>query len=182
MVSVRRGTVGARRGDTGGHVSGYITRFGSLDSYDKGGIEIINDDPKHYAFSNIFEVAGSSRPWEKVAVAKNVRYVLEVIRAEGTSEWRTCAHDEFATVLDGEVVVELVKLDRPAVPAEKEGSVALAAPPSGPRMGHLVLGRGHLGLLPANSAYRFVAARGVILLQTMQGDDTVERWADICLS
>ena len=85
--------------------------------------------------------------------------------------------------MDGEVVVELVKLDRPAVPAEKEGSVALAAPPSGPRMGHLVLGRGHLGLLPANSAYRFVGhGVGVILLQTMQGDDTVERWADICLS
>jgi hypothetical protein len=50
-------------------------------------------------------------------------------------------------------------------------------------MGHLVLGRGHLGLLPANSAYRFVADRvGVILLQTIQGDDTIERWAEICLS
>ena len=164
-------------------MSGYSTRFGSLESYDKGGIEIINDDPKHYAFSNIFEVAASSKPWEKVAVAKNVQYVLEVIRAEGTSEWRSCAHDEFATVLDGEVVVELVALDQPVVPADKGGSVALAAPPTGPKMGHLVLGRGHLGLLPANSAYRFVAhGVGVILLQTIQGDDTIERWAEICLS
>ena len=38
-------------------------------------------------------------------------------------------------------------------------------------------------LLPANAAYRFRAdAPGVILLQTILGDDTVERWAEICLS
>ena len=38
-------------------------------------------------------------------------------------------------------------------------------------------------LLPANAAYRFHAERpGVILLQTIVGDDTVERWAEICLS
>jgi hypothetical protein len=163
-------------------MTSYTTKFGSLVSFDKGGIEIIDDDPKHYVFSNIFEVAGSSKPWEKVAVAKNVRYVLEVIRAEGTSGWRTCAHDEFATVLDGEVRVELVKPEQPALPPEHEGSIALATEPTGPKMGHLVLRRGHLGLLPANSAYRFVADRpAVILLQTMHGDDTIERWAEICL-
>lgn len=161
----------------------YVTKFGSLDSYEKGGIEIIDDDPKHYVFSNIFEVANSSKPWEKVAVAKNVKYVIEAIRAEGTSEWRTCAHDEFTTVLDGEVTVELVKLDQPAVPAEKEGSVRLDGEPVGRKMGHLVLRRGHQGLLPANSAYRFVASRpGVMFVQTIHGDDTIERWADICLS
>jgi hypothetical protein len=38
-------------------------------------------------------------------------------------------------------------------------------------------------LLPANAAYRFHAdTPGVILLQTILGDDTVERWAEICLS
>jgi hypothetical protein len=37
--------------------------------------------------------------------------------------------------------------------------------------------------LPANAAYRMSAtAPSVILLQTILGDDTVERWADICLS
>jgi hypothetical protein len=33
------------------------TRFGSLELYEKGGVEVINDDPRNYAFSNIFEVA-----------------------------------------------------------------------------------------------------------------------------
>ena len=37
--------------------------------------------------------------------------LLEVIRAEGTSEWRTCAHDESALVMDGEVTVELRRGD-----------------------------------------------------------------------
>ena len=50
-------------------------------------------------------------------------------------------------------------------------------------MGHIVLRRGHQALLPANAAYRFVASRpSVILMQTILGDDTIERWADICLS
>ena len=57
---------------------------------------VVYDDARHYAFSNVFEVASKSKPWEKVAVAKNFEYVLEVMRAEGTSEWRTAAHDEFA--------------------------------------------------------------------------------------
>lgn len=161
----------------------YVTQFGSLDSYEKGGIEIINDDPKHYVFSNIFEVANGARPYEKVAVAKNTKYVVEAVRTEGTSGWRTCAHDEFVTVLDGEVKVELVQLDTPAVPADKEGSVAVAGEPKGQPMGYLVLRRGHQGLLPANSAYRFVAERpGVLIQQTIHGDDTIERWAEICLS
>ena len=164
-------------------MTAYTTKFGSLEHFEKGGIDIVDDDPKHYVFSNMFEVASMSKPWEKVAVAKNMQYVLEAIRAEGTSEWRTCAHDEFPLVMDGEVTVELVKLDTPQVPADKEGSVRLAGDPVGKKMGHIVLRRGHQALLPANSAYRFVAARpSVILLQTIVGDDTVQRWADICLS
>ncbi len=47
----------------------FVTRFGALNNYEKGHIEIINDKPKHYVFSNIFEVAGKSKPYEKVAVA-----------------------------------------------------------------------------------------------------------------
>ena len=36
-------------------------------------------------------------------------------------------------------------------------------------------------LLPAGAAYQFHAAHpGVILLQTLAGRDTVERWAEIC--
>ena len=160
----------------------YATRFGSLDDYEKGGIDLIDDDPKRYAFSNIFEVASASAPYEKVAVGKNMQYVLEVLRAEGTSAWRTCAHDEFALVLDGEVEVRLVRLDQPVAEPGKKGSVAVGGEPAGTPMGRVVARRGHMVLLPANAAYRFHADRpGVILLQTILGDDTVERWADICL-
>jgi hypothetical protein len=164
-------------------MTNYVTKFGSLDDFEKGSIEIIDDDPKHYAFSNIFEVANASRPWEKVAVGKNMDYVVEVIRAEGTSEWRTAAHDEFPLVLDGEVTIELVKLDEPVVSADKNGSVALGGDPVGRPMGRLVCRRGHMALLPANAAYRMSAERpSVVILQTTLGDDTIERWAEICLS
>ena len=102
-----------------------------------------------------------------------MEYVLEAIRAEGTSEWRTCAHDEFPLCMDGEVTIELVKLDTPAVPADKEGSVRLDGEPVGKKMGRIVLRRGHQALLPANAAYRMsAAAPSVILLQTILGDDT----------
>jgi hypothetical protein len=109
--------------------------------------------------------------------------VLEVLRAEGTSGWRTCAHDEFALVMDGEVEVRLAKLDAPGAGPGSSGSVALDGEPSGPPMGRITARRGHMALLPANAAYQFHAsAPSVILLQTLAGKDTVERWADICLS
>ena len=163
-------------------MTAYTTRFGSLSDYSKGGIDVIHDNPKHYAFSNIFEVASNAKPWEKVAVGKNMEYVLEVIRAEGTSEWRTCAHDEFPLCMDGQVTVELLHLDSPLVPADKQGSVAIDGTPAGQPMGRITLGLGHMALLPANAAYRFHAdAASVILLQTILGDDTVERWGEICL-
>ena len=161
----------------------YTTLFGSLDSYRKGTIEIIDDDPKHYAFSNVFEVATMSEPYEKVAVGKNQEYVVEAIRAEGTSGWRTCDHDETVLCMDGDVTVRLVKLDQPLAPAGKTGSIAVRGEPAGPEMGTVRIRRGHMALLPRGSAYRFEAATvSVLLQQTCLGDDTVERWAEICLS
>jgi hypothetical protein len=161
----------------------YKTKFGSLVDFEKGGIEVIDDDPKHYAFSNVFEVASHAKPWEKIAVGKNMQYVLEAIRCEGTSEWRTCAHDEFPLVMDGEVVVEFVKLAQPIAPADKNGSIRIPGEPVGAKMGKITLGRGHQALLPANTAYRMSSsATSVVLLQTIQGDDTIEKWAEICLS
>ncbi len=160
----------------------YVTRFGSLDQYEKGTLEIIDDDPKHYTYSNMFEVAAISAPYEKVAVAKNMEYVLEVMRAEGTSGWRTAAHDEFAIVMDGDVEVHLVKLDDPSVvDHDQEGSIALPGEPAGANMGYVRAGRGHMILLPAGAAYQFRAnARGVVLMQTIAGPDTVYKWAEIC--
>jgi hypothetical protein len=160
----------------------YPTALGSLEAYEKGILEIIDDDPKRYTYSNMFEVASISQPYEKVAVAKNMEYVLEVLRAEGTSGWRAAVHDEFALVMDGEVEVRLVKLDDPSiVPQDKEGSIALGGEPVGEPMGRIVARKGHMSLLPASAAYQFHAERpGVILMQTIAGDDTVYKWAEIC--
>ncbi|HUG49076.1 MAG TPA: hydroxyquinol 1,2-dioxygenase [Candidatus Limnocylindria bacterium] len=159
----------------------YTTQFGSLDAYQKGEIDIIDDDPTRYAFSNMFEVASQSRPWEKVAVGRNRQYVLEVIRAEGTSEWRTAPHDEFALVMDGVVQIELRKLGPDDIgPTAERGSNALEGQPSGQAMGRVVARRGHMTLLPVGAAYRLSADKtAVILLQTQEGPDTIYRWADI---
>jgi hypothetical protein len=57
--------------------SNFQTVFGSLRDYTKGELQIIDDDPKNYAFSNVFDVASKSKPYEKVVVAINLGYVLE---------------------------------------------------------------------------------------------------------
>ena len=161
----------------------FLTRFGSLNNYEKGNIEIINDNPKNYTFSNVFEVASHSQPYEKVAVGKNLEYVIEAIRAEGTSGWMAASHDEFCIVMDGDVTVELVKLEDPqtVAPAAKEGTVAVAGEPRGRKMGTIRLGRGHQALLPKGAAYRFISTKpSVMIQQTIVGDLTVQKWADIC--
>ena len=158
------------------------TRFGSLERWEKGGVEVIDDDPRHYVFSNLFEVASKAKPYEKVAVGKNLEYVIEAIRAEGLSAWRAPAQDEFALVMDGEVEIQLLKLADPGVvPTGTTGSLELASAPAGKKMGRVRARRGHMTLLPVGAAYQFRAARpSVILLQTLAGRDTVERWGDIC--
>ncbi|HVC40712.1 MAG TPA: hypothetical protein VND54_01910 [Candidatus Saccharimonadales bacterium] len=130
----------------------------------------------------MFDVAAHSRPYEKVAVGKNRQYVLEAIRAEGESEWRSTAHDEFALVMDGEIEVVLHRLMPDEEPPEGTlGSVQLGHEPAGPRMGRVVARRGHMALLPAHAAYRLCADKpSVVLLQTIEGADTVYRWSEIC--
>lgn len=161
----------------------YKTKFGSLENYEKGGVQVINDNVKNYAFSNCFEIANDSKPYEKVVFGVNQIYVLEVLRAEGVSPWFTCAHDEFALCMDKEVDIYLVKLDESQriADADKNGAVLVQGEPLGKRMGWMRLKRGHQALLPANTAYQFRAAQpGVIVLQTCKGDLSVEKWADIC--
>ena len=46
-------------------MTNYKTVFAGLDHYEKGGVEVINDDPKNYVFSNMFEVASQAKPWRK---------------------------------------------------------------------------------------------------------------------
>ncbi len=161
----------------------YSTRLGSLADYEKGRVIPIDDDPKNYVFSNIFEVASLSAPYERVAVGKNFEYVIEVARAEGTSGWYAAAHDEFVLCMDGTVEVHLLKLDESAavVAPDSQGAHRLAEMPNGRKMGRLVLSRGHQGLLPVGAAYRFHAnSAACLMIQTVQGPETIERWSEIC--
>src|SRR6266850_1579190 len=121
-------------------MSKYHTVFGSLE---------------HYVFSNVFEVASKSKPYERVCVGKNLRYVIEAVRAEGNSPWYAAAHDEAALIMDGEVEVHLIKPDQPLVPESKEGAVELNGEPKGQKMGWVKGGRGHMALLPKGAAYQF---------------------------
>jgi hypothetical protein len=164
-------------------MSSFRTVFATLDDYVKGSIEIVNDDPRHYAFSNVFDVAAHSKPYEKVVVALNLGYALEALRAQGDSDWYAAAHDEFAIVMDGEIEVDLVKLDAPdqIVAPDKQGSVRVPGTPVGRKMGYIKCKRGHQALLPKGAAYRFRATRpGVLILQTILGDLSVQKWAQIC--
>jgi hypothetical protein len=161
----------------------YQTKFGSLEHYEKGQVQAIDDDVRHYAFSNCFEIASKAKPYERVVFGQNQIYVLECVRAEGTSPWYTCAHDEFALVMDGEVEIHLVKLgaEQTVPDPEHEGAVLVKGEPKGQKMGWMKLRRGHQGMLPKNTAYQFRSAKpGVVILQTCKGDVSVERWAEIC--
>jgi hypothetical protein len=162
-------------------MSEYTTTFGSLQKYEKGRLTVINDNPKYYCYSNVFEVASKSKPYEKVVVAKNLEYCIEAVRAEGTSPWFAAGHDEFVVVMDGEVTVTFVELAKSPVPTGKEGTVKLAGNPEGKKMGTVRLKRGHQALLPKGAAYQFASpAPGVVLIQTIVGDLTVEKWSEIC--
>ncbi|MBF9033184.1 hydroxyquinol 1,2-dioxygenase [Rhodobacterales bacterium HKCCE2091] len=161
----------------------YTTDFGSLHDYKKGKVGIIDDDPKRYVFSNLFEAAAKAQPWERVAVAKNFEYVIESVRAKGISPWYTAAHDEFVLSMDGKCRVDFVKLDDPdaVVDPESEGAHQLSGDPEGKNMGYVVLGRGHMAMLPVGAAYRFSADEDcTIIIQTIDGPVTVHRWAEIC--
>ena len=158
------------------------TEFGSLKRWEKGGVSTISANPKHYVFSNVFEVASKSKPYEKVAVGQNLKYALEAVRAEGTSPWFAANNDEAAIVMDGDIEIHLIKPFQPVVPAGKEGAIRLNAEPKGKNMGWMKVKRGHMALLPKGAAYQFrnQGEPGVMLLQTIKGDLTVEKWAEIC--
>ena len=165
-------------------MSQYTTDFASIEDYTTGSITLIsNDDKKNYVFSNMFEVAAKSAPFERVAVAKNFEYVIESMRAEGTSAWYSAAHDEFAVAMENPVTVELLKLADPdaAVDPESEGGHKLAGTPAGQKMGTIKLGRGHMALLPVGAAYRFVAdSPATVMIQTIDGPETVHKWTEFC--
>ena len=158
----------------------YKTHVGSLDAYDKGTIELA-DDLRKYAFSNVYEVAGKAAPFERVAVVQNLEYVAEVMRVEGESPWFAAPHDEFALVMDGEVVFNFIKLADGQVPGHDGGAAQLGARPNGPAMGRVTARRGHQVMLPVGAAYQLVSSKpAVAIIQTVDGPVTVKRWSEIC--
>ena len=161
------------------------TKFGSLEHFEKGGIDITGrDTPGRSLFSNMFEVASNASPWARTVVAKNLEFTIEVSRTEGASPWYICAHDETVLMMDGTLEVHFIKPANETVipPADKEGAVRLDAEPAGAVMGHVAATRGHLVLLPAGAAYQLRAASpGVVLYQSVLGEESIEKWAEICL-
>lgn len=160
------------------------TRFGSLEHFEKGSIEIIKGHAENYAFSNIFEVASKAAPYQKTVVGKNLKFVIESLRAEGDSPWFAAAHDEFTVVMDGEVTIRFIEPEVAGslAPADSEGTQRLDGAPKGRAMGYVTLRRGHQALLPAGVAYQFSAKTpGVVIVQTILGPNSVEQWNDICL-
>ncbi len=159
------------------------TRFATTEDFDKGGVEIIGDDAApRYLFSNMFEVASKSPPWERVVIARNLEFTVECARAEGSSPWYLCAHDETVLCMQGAVEIKFLKPENDALPeADTAGAVRLEAEPTGQAMGYARLKRGHMALLPAGAAYRITATGvGVLLLQSLLGAESRERWATIC--
>jgi len=159
------------------------TKFGSINDFTKGGVEITGkDEAARYLFSNMFEVAANAAPWERIVVAKNLEFTVEVARAEGNSSWYCCAHDETALLMEGAMEVHFIKpADTSSLPPEEsEGAVRLSDQPSGVKMGRVAASAGHLTLLPAGCAYQFRPSElGVILIQSVMGEESIEKWADI---
>jgi hypothetical protein len=156
------------------------TYFASLEHYQKGDVQIIDDDVKNYVFSNLFEVAKKMPAFQRTAVAKNFRYIIECMRVEGDSPWFIANHDEFVLAMDGNIKVEYINSNTlPALP--NEGALELSQKPEGKSMGYIQLKRGHMALLPPYCAYRFSSvAPAVLIIQTIQGPSTVECWEEIC--
>lgn len=163
--------------------SEYQTAFASIDSYTKGGVNIIDDKIKNYVFSNIYEVTATSKPFDRIVVAKNLDYTLEAVRAEGLSSWYACSHDEYVIAMDYEVEVSYLKLeDTSSIDDENDGSFSISGQPSGKKMGKVILKRGHMALLPEKTAYQFKAAKpATLLMQTIIGEESIQKWSDICL-
>jgi hypothetical protein len=57
----------------------------------------------------------------------------------------------------------------------------LGAKPNGPNMGRVTARRGHQVLLPKGAAYQLTSSKpAVVIVQTMDGPETVKRWSEIC--
>ena len=160
----------------------YQTDFGSIHKFKKGGVTVIDDDAKKYVFSNIFEVASKAKPYERMAVAKNFEYVIEAVRAEGTrpgTRPRMTNSSCRWTAKSRSIWSSWTTRIPPSIPRAK--APTLEGHPDGKKMGRLVLRQGHMALLPVGAAYRFQRRSAcTLMIQTIDGPETVHKWAEIC--
>lgn len=164
-------------------MSNIKTQFGSMKNYVKGHLKIINDSPKRYAFSNLFDVAKNSKKYEKIVVAKNLEYAVEVIKCVEKSEYYVNGHDEFALVMDGDIEVSLFEAAANLKKFPSYGAEIVAIDKVDKPIGRIHAKRGHMILLPMNHIYQINAKNdAVILLQTMIGKLSCERWSEICVN
>ena len=149
----------------------------SMAHYNKGGVDIIDprENIKRYVYSNVYEIGARTKPYEKIAVAKNGPYVIECVVAEGAMPlWCLQPHDEFIVCLEGEVRVDFIE------PRAELAAGAHSEVP-GENMGHIIVREGNLCLLPKGMAYKFSATnRSLLLQQTKQSDGTILAWETIC--
>ena len=154
----------------------YTTELGSLDSYRKGGAHIIDDDPRNYVFSNVFEAAANPRRSSGFAWRRtwNTSSRSCAPRAPRRGSRRGTTSSPCAWTAPS-------RWPSPGTRAQRRKATGLDGEPDGPRMGRIKTGRGHLALLPGGAAYRIAAVRpSVVLFQSIDGPLTAHKWADIC--
>ena len=128
----------------------YKTQFGSLDRYEKGGVQAIDDDVKNYAFSNCFEIASRAKPYE----CMDGEVEVHLIQLQAAQQVPDPEHNG-AVLVEGEPK------------GQKMGWMKL-------KRGHQGL------LPKNSAYQFRSAKPGVVVLQTCKGDISVERWAQIC--
>ena len=83
--------------------------------------------------------------------------------------------------MDGDVEVHLGKLADGAPNGGGDGAGLIDGDPEGQNMGRIKTGRGHMAMLPVGAAYRFHSDMpSVMMIQTIQGPLTQEKWNEIC--
>ena len=87
------------------------TKFGSLDAYEKGGIEITGKETQgRYLFSNMFEVAADAEPCKKLPGEVTMRFALIALLLLGLLAAPALAQDRDEEAL--EALLERAKIQR----------------------------------------------------------------------
>ncbi len=162
----------------------YKTQFGSLDRYEKGGVQTISDDVKNYAFSNCFEIASKSKPYEKVVFGQNQIYVLEMparrrrVALVHLRARRVRARDGRRGGDPPRQAAGRADRARRRAQRRRAGQGRAQGREDGLDEDRRAATRACCRRTPRISSR--AAKPGVVVLQTCKGDFSIERWAQIC--